>query len=163
MAEKRWHTREDSGIRLDAEGGFWHDGERIENTNVSRAFHRGLERAPDGRWMVRFGWDWAYIQVDDAPYQVLGLSMDGARIQLRLDDETEEPLDPSTLATSDEGVLYAQVKQGAEARLSRAAQGQLADALEERDGRLVLRLGARAFEVGVRNPSPAPPPRGRGS
>ena len=83
MAEKRWHTREDSGIRLDAEGRFWHDDELIENANVSRAFLRGLERAPDGRWMVRFGWDWAFIQIDDAPYQVLGISLGEVRPSTR--------------------------------------------------------------------------------
>ncbi|MBS2030036.1 MAG: DUF1285 domain-containing protein [Deltaproteobacteria bacterium] len=146
MAEKRWHTREDSGIRLDAEGQFWHDDEPIENANVSRAFHRGLKRAPDGKWIVTFGWDWAYIQVDDAPYQVLGISL-GDPIQLRLDDETEEPLDPATLRASAEGVLYARVKHGGDARLSRAAQGQLAPLLHERDGKLLLKLGEREFPV----------------
>jgi hypothetical protein len=147
----RWHTREDSGIRLDAEGRFWHDGEPIANANVSRAFHRGLERADDGRWLVRFGWDWAYIQLDDAPYQVLGLAHAPERITLRLDDETEEALLPSTLRASGEGVLYAQVKAGAaEARFSRAAQGQLADVLDERDGRLVLRLGDATHPIGAR-------------
>ena len=148
MAEKRWHTREDSGIRLDADGRFWHDGELIENANVSRAFHRGLERAPDGRWMVRFGWDWAFIQIDDAPYQVLGISL-GDPIRIRLDDESEEPLDPGSLRASSEGVLYARVKQGADARLSRAAQGQLAPLLHERAGKLVLRMGEREFDVRI--------------
>lgn len=159
MSEKKWHTREDSGIRLDAEGRFWHDGGLVENQNVARAFHRGLERAPDGRYLVRFGWDWAYLAVDEAPYQVLGLARDAARITLRLDDETEEPLDPTTLFVSEAGVLYARVKAGqGEARFSRAAQGQLADLLEERAGRLVFTWGE--LPIPSRAPERVPPPAG---
>lgn len=157
METKRWHTREDSGIRLDAEGRFWHDGELIENANVARAFHRGLERAPDGRYLVRFGWDWAYVRVDEAPYQVLGLARDGASVQLRLDDETEEPLDPRSLFVSGAGVLYAKVKSGqGEARFSRAAQGQLANLLEEREGQLVFTLGE--VPIPAREPERIPAP-----
>jgi uncharacterized protein len=156
---KRWHTREDSGIRLDAEGRFWHDGEPIENPNVGRAFHRGLVRAPDGRFMVRFGWDFAYVQVDDAPYQVLGISLTPDRITLRLDDETEEPLDPAEVTVSDQGVLYARIKDGGcEARFSRAAQGQIAPLLNEREGMMELELDGRAHRVGIRRLLPVPPP-----
>ena len=143
----RWHTREDSGLRLDPDGQLWHDGERIENENVSRAFHRGLERAPDGRYLIRFGPDWAFLAVDDAPYQVLGLFIAGEAISLRLDDETQAPLDPAALSVSEAGVLYARVRGACEARFSRAAQGQLAPLLSDDGGTWVLRLGAAAFPV----------------
>ena len=155
---KRWHTREDSGIRLDAEGRFWHDGEPISNANVARAFHRGLKRFHDGRFIVTFGWDHAFIQVDDAPYQVLGLAP-GSVITLRLDDETEEPLDPASLCASPEGVVYARVKQGsAETRFSRAAQGQLAAFLVERDGQLWFESGVARARIAERTFVPVPPP-----
>lgn len=146
----RWHTREDSGLRLDADGQLWHDDARIENANVARAFHRGLERAPDGRYLIRFGHDWAFIEVDDAPYQVLGLSISDEAVTLRLDDETEVALDPGALSVSEAGVLYAVVRGDCEARFSRAAQGQLGPLLEALGGAWVLRMGGAAFAVGAR-------------
>lgn len=149
MDGKRWHTREDSGIRLDAQGRFWHDGVLVENANVARAFHRGLVK--DGeRYLIRFGPDWCVVQVDDAPFQVEGLALEGGRVLLRLDDETTEPLDPATLCLGDEA-LYARVRAGScEARFSRAAQGQLAPWLEETASGVVLRLDGRVHPVAAR-------------
>jgi uncharacterized protein len=156
---RRWHTREDSGLRLDAEGRLWHDDEPIENARVALAFRQGLERDEQGRYLIRFGWDWAVLRVEDAPYQALGARVEGGRLALQLDDGREVVIGGERLSASAEGVLYASVpgKGGAlEARFSRAAQGQLAELLDERDGQLVLRLDGQAHPSGER------PPRAQG-
>ena len=147
---ERWHTREDSGIRLDAEGRFWHDGEPIENANVARAFHKGLAREADGRWVIRFGWDWAYITLEDAPLQVRALRAEGAGFVLALDDETEVHVAPSAFRLAESGVLYARVRGGWEARLSRAAQAQLAPFLDDAEGRIGLRTPERFVPLEAR-------------
>jgi hypothetical protein len=149
----RWHTREDSGLRLDAEGRLWHDAEPVENPRVARAFRQGLERDPQGRYLVRFGWDWCVIQVEDAPYQVLGVRPEGGALCLQLDDGREVQVPASALRASEAGVLYAQVPgRGGplEARFSRAAQGQMAPLLEETDGAVALRLGEGLHPLAAR-------------
>lgn len=145
---KRWHTREDSGLRVDREGRWWHDDELVEHPKIIEAFNVGLSPTDDGRYILRFGNDWAYVQVEDAAYQVTGVDLlpDG-RVQLRLTDRTTEVLKPDTLCLDDD-VLHCRVKEGkAWARFSRDAQFQLGEATGERDGALVLVEGGRAHPI----------------
>src|SRR3979411_2037069 len=58
--------REGSGLRLDREGRFWHRGDLLEHARTVAALHRGLHRAADGRWAVRIGPEWGYVEVEDA-------------------------------------------------------------------------------------------------
>lgn len=155
---ERRHTRVRSGLVLAADGRFLHDGTPIEHPGIERAFHRGLERAPDGRYLLRFGDDWAYVTVQDAPYQVRrALPREGA-VWLDLDDGSTEPLAPATLAASADGVLYARVKGDHRARFSRQAQADLLPLLAERDGRPALVLPGGVFPVGGDPGSPPPRP-----
>ncbi len=147
---RRWHTREDSGLRLDAEGRLWHDGERVENPRVALAFRQGIERDPTGRYLIRFGWDWCVLEVEDAPYQALGVRPEGTQLILALDDGREVGVGGDALRSSAAGVLYARFAgRGGEveARLSRAAQGQLAPLLDERNGQVMVRLGGQEHAV----------------
>lgn len=144
----RLHTREDSGIRLDADGRWWHDDEPVVHPKIVRAWNRGIERAPDGRYLLRFGRDFAHVTVDDAPLTVVGLREEGGAIVLALSDERDEPLDPGTLRLSNRGVLYCTARGGTmPARLSRDAHFALGDRLVERDGGYELVVGGRRFTV----------------
>jgi len=156
---KRLHTRVDSGIRLDPLGRFWHDDELVENPAIARAWHKGLERAEDGRYLIRFGRDWAFVTIEDAPYLVRRVvSDDEGRLRLLLSDESEELLDPRTLARSAEHVLYCRVKGDQRARFSRQAQADLMEFLhEEEPGRFFLVHGADRWPIGT-DPG-RPPPR----
>jgi hypothetical protein len=137
---KRWHTREDSGIRLDREGRWWHEGERIDHPKIVEAFNQGVRPDESGRFKLFFGNDWCFIEVEDAAYQVLGVASDGT---LALSDRTSEPIDLKTLSLDAEGVFRCRVKKGlAAARFSRSAQAALGELLEERDGAVWL-LGVR--------------------
>ncbi len=157
MAE-RLHTRVKSGIRLDRDGAFWHDDERITHPAIVRAFRDGLERAPDGRYLVRFGFDWAYITVEDAPYVVARvLGAPGGKLLARLEGGAEEPLDVTTLARGPEGVLYARVKGDHRARFSRQAQADLAPWLVEEGDRYLLELPRGRVAIG--DDAGRPPPR----
>lgn len=128
-----------SGIRLDREGRFWHEGEVVTHAGMRAAFFRWLDRNPDGRWVLRLDERrFVYLDVDDAPFVVTSLRFDGPRIFLHLVDDTEEELAYDTLRLED-GTAYATVKGRFPARLSRAAWSALGDRLEERDGRAALR------------------------
>ena len=126
---KRWHTREDSGLVLDRDLNWIHDGERITHPKIIEAFNQGLAPTDDGRFQLRIGNDWAYVTVAGAAYRVNAIDTDDTRVYLRLSDRTGEALDRATLRLGADGVLTAGVKAGrADARFSRDAQfalGQL--------------------------------------
>jgi hypothetical protein len=137
----RWHTREDSGLLLDAQLRWFHDGEPIQHPRIVELFNESLVPTDDGRFQLRVGKDWAYVTVEDAAYLVTGIDATETAVFLRLSDRTGEALVPATLVLSADGVLSVQVKQGrARARFSRAAQVALGALLEESEGGLVLGL-----------------------
>ena len=146
----------ESTIRLDQEGRFWHDGQRVEHDALERAMRTWITAHPDdGRPILSNGYDWCYFHVDDAPLVVSALRVEGegegTRATLLLFDESEEPLDPEALSIGDDGVVYARARGGKLwARFSRHAQTQLAPLLvgegegEEEAGELPrVRVGGR--------------------
>ncbi len=145
--------RSRSGLSIDAEGRFLHRGEPVTHARTLEVLWRSLERAPDGRYRVHVGRESAYVDVEDAPYAVLGV-LEGApeaAPPLLLSDGSRETLDPATLAVGEDGVLRCSVKGGAhEARFSRAAQVALGFRLEEDPpgcGRFVLVVGRSRWPV----------------
>jgi uncharacterized protein len=130
--EKRWHTREDSGLVLDRNLRWLHDGEPIVHPRIVELFNQSLVPTDDGRFQLQVGKDWAYVTVEDAAYRVTGLDAGETQVFLRLSDRTGEALDVSTLALGADGVLTARVKAGrASARFSREAQVALGELLED--------------------------------
>ncbi len=143
-------TSRESTLRLDADGKFWHDGERVDHPALAKALHSWIARHPDdGRYILTNGYDWTYFQVDDAPYTVRSIRLSRDSVGLELSDETEENLAPETLRTGAGDALYAKVKGGRfEARFSRHAQTALAPLLAETpDGVVELRIGGHAYRV----------------
>ncbi|QDE88709.1 hypothetical protein BHS06_06805 [Myxococcus xanthus] len=149
---KRWHTREDSGIRLDARMRWWHDDEPILHPKIIELFNASLVLDDADRYQLRIGNDWCFIQVEGAAYEVRTVDVTpDERVSVRLSDRTAEALDVASLHLGADGVLSCRVKQGrAQARLSRDAQYQLGQLLEEGpDGGLVLNVGQRKLAVPV--------------
>ncbi len=139
MATVRWHTREDSGLRLDRYQRWWHDDAPIEHPRVVEAFNCGLTVADDGRYILRFGADWAYVDVERCAYKVVAVDEAEGGLSVRLSDRTAEYLDAATLKVDDEGVLTVAVKGGrARARFSRDAQFQAGQYLVEENGAMYL-------------------------
>jgi hypothetical protein len=150
---KRWHTREDSGIRLDARLRWWHDEEPIEHPKIIEVFNASLVLDEEGRYQLQIGKDWCYVQVEDAAYEVrtVDVNPDG-RVSVRLSDRTAEALELSSLSLAPDGVLCCRVKGGrAKARFSRDAQYQLGELLEEgTDGTLYLGTGPHRTALALR-------------
>ncbi|MDP1826315.1 MAG: DUF1285 domain-containing protein [Archangium sp.] len=151
MTTPRWHTREDSGLRIDRRGRWWHDDEPVEHPNIIEAFNRGLRVMEDGRYQLHFGGDWCFVKVEQCAFTVVAVDeAEGERLSVRLSDRTAEWLDLSSLTEDDEGVVVAKVKEGkALARFSREAQFQFAERLEEVDGRLSVRVGKSLVPVSL--------------
>jgi hypothetical protein len=124
-----------SGIRVDREGRFVHEGAEVTHEGLKRALYRWLDRlpAPDGRYVLRLDERrFAYLDdVADTPLVARAARIDPAgTVRLALSDGSEEALDPETLTIDDEGVLRAWVRGGRlEARLATSAAAVLADAI----------------------------------
>lgn len=156
--------REASGLRLDREGRFWHRGEPIEHGRTQLVLHRGLHRAPDGRWAARIGREWGYVEVEDAGKFIRRLDLDGGSpglLRAELLGDEVAAIDPATLALGASDALYARVPPAGErARLTRPAQLSLAPHLREEGGCFFLQLGARRFSIGADGgPEPLRPAR----
>ncbi len=161
---QRQHSREDSGISLDADGRWFHDGEPVEHPKIVEAFNRGIELGADGRYLLRIGPDWCVVAVADAPLQVLGALVDraGGEVALRFSNGGEELLDPATLSHRD-GVLYCSSRAGLLARFSRSAQAALSEQLGEGPEGFTLTVAGRAYPIQERPPAPAVAPADRGA
>jgi hypothetical protein len=145
----RWHTREDSGIRLDRHGRWWHDGEPVAHPGIIEAFNRGLVPADAGKFKLVVGSDWCFVEVEGAAYQVTALHADaqGPPV-LALSDGTAERLDSPTLALDDEGIFTCAVKaRRAKARFSRDAQAAIGELLERAGDGFELRCGAERLPL----------------
>ena len=149
---RRSHTREDSGLVLDRNLDWYHDGERITHPRIIEAFNTGLVPTEDGRFQLHIGNDWAYVTVAEAAYRVIAVDHDDRQVYLRLSDRSGEALDPATLILGSDGVLTARVKQGrALARFSRDAQFALGGLLNREGESVFVKLPGR------RIPVPLPP------
>jgi len=123
-----------SGIRIDRDGQFIHEGEPVRHQGLREALFRWLDRLDDGRYILRLDERrFAYVDVDDTPLVVRALRVapDGT-VALQLSDGAEEPLDPTTLTIDGEGVLRCWVRGGRiEARLATSAAAALAERITE--------------------------------
>ena len=126
-----------SGISVDREGRFVHEGAEVTHEGLKRALYRWLDRLPppDGRYVLRLDEHrFAYLEdVADTPLVARAARIDPAGdVRLALSDGSEEPLDPTTLTVDDAGVLRAWVRGGRlEARLSTSAATVLADFMQD--------------------------------
>jgi hypothetical protein len=139
-----------SGIRVDREGRFMHEGAEVTHEGLKRALYRWLDRLPppDGRYVLRLDAQrFAYLEdVEDTPLVARAARIDPAgEVRLALSDGSEEPLDVGTLTVDDAGVLRAWVRGGRiEARLATSAAAVVGDLIVSEDGgRPRLRLAGR--------------------
>ena len=137
-----------TGLRLDREGHWWHEGEPVRHEGLARALHRWIDRLPDGRYVLRLdGSRWAHFECEDTPYVARSARREGDSFWLLLSDETEERLDPGTLARRGEDLVCRVKCSRYPARLSRQAVYALGEALREDTDGLVLRAEGHEFLI----------------
>ena len=148
-ADAEWLEKlRQSGIRIDREGRFIHEGAPVTHEGLLRALFRWLDRErdgeEDGRYVFRLDAKrFAYVEVDDTPLVARAARVDSdGTIWLALSDGAEERLAPETLTVDGDGVLRAWARQGRlEARLAGSAVAALADRFTDSpDGQPALRV-----------------------
>jgi len=144
-----------SGIRIDREGEFQHEGEPVRHEGLRRALFRWLDRLDDGRTVLRLDEKrFAFVDVDDTPLVARAARVAGEAVFLALSDGSEERLDPATLTVDDAGVLRCWVRAGRlEARLANSAAVVLGDLIDGAPAAAApaLRLGGRLFPIARRS------------
>lgn len=124
------------GLRIDAAGRLWHQGDEVVHAGLRRAILRWLDVRADGRVIVRLDDErYAYVDVDDTPLRITAVRWDGDQPVAFVDDDTHAPLDLATLALDGDDRLRARVRDGRlAARLTSAAQQVLCERAAEQDG-----------------------------
>lgn len=151
----------ESSIVLDREGRFWHDGSPVEHARLAAALHRWIDRDPEsGRYVLRAGPQWCFITVEDAPFQVVGVSMSGTppdtRVEVTLSDGATEELAYGTLRQRPDNALYCDVKHGGfTARFQRNAYFKIGELVVLRDGEPCLPAAGRDWRIEL-DPGSAP-------
>jgi len=145
-----------SGLRLDREGRWWHQGELVEHAGLKGALNRWLDQLEDGRFVVRLDAErYAFVEVEDAPFQVLtvelwrGPAEPAAHVELHLSDGSEEELAYDSLRVGAGHALYCRVKGRFTARFSRQAYYLLGELLEEAPTGIALRAAGQLWPIGL--------------
>lgn len=138
-----------TGIRLDREGRFWHEGAVVAHRGFHLALLRWLDRLDDGRSILRLDEKrYAYVDVEDAELLAASARWDGDRLFLCLNDESEEELAYDTLAVGDGEALYCAVRGGRlRARITTRAYQVVAERIEEVAGGFALRAAGGLHRI----------------
>src|SRR3977135_3805688 len=98
MAQAGFWAVSSGKISFRGDGRWYSDDEPINNGRIAKLFSRCLKQTDDGRWQIALAHERALVEIHDTPWVVTGVGgnrNDGFTV--RLNDDTEEPLDPSTL------------------------------------------------------------------
>jgi hypothetical protein len=139
------------GLVLHHDGRFSHEGEPIRHRKLREHFERSVEYlAAEQKFIVCLGHFRGQIEVEEAGFFVRSVELGSG--ELALSDGTRERIDLASLALSPiDGAILCRVKralvpEGLVARFSSAAQAELLLAVEEQDGRTVLRFGGAEID-----------------
>jgi len=127
-------------IRIDKDGVWSYRGNEMLRKDIVQLLYRHLKRDHDGRYLIEMGEDREYLDVEDTPYVIKSISLTADMgkdvISLHMPDETVDELDPSTLRVGADNALYGIMSgMAVEARFSRSSYYQLAEHIEQEDGK----------------------------
>ncbi len=138
---------------IDKEGTWYQNGVEIIHAGVRRQFMESLEISPEGGYRIRVGREVCKVEVEDAPYVVLGIVDYGdGSLGLELKDADAEIFNPETFWINDQNIPYSMVKDGRfPARFSRPAYYDLAQRIvsDERNQTFLLVLNGKSWPVRI--------------
>lgn len=150
MPSAGFYAIEGHRIRFGRDGEWYSDGERIANRRIALLFSRCVRRDSNEGYLLQMGDERAPLEVEDTPFVVRQIDGDAERgFTLWLNDDTREALDPVSLRSGPDNVLYCRIKGGEyEARLLRPAHYALAQWVSaDLDGGFVLQVGGRRHPI----------------
>lgn len=129
----------ESGMRIAADGTWFHDGSAVSRQAMVRAFSGLLMRGDDGRHWLVTPFEKLSIDVEDAAFVATDVVRRDGDLAFRLNTDELAVAGPGhplrAGGSEDEPAIYLMVRRGCEARLNRSTWLQLAEiALAEGDG-----------------------------
>ena len=113
-------------IFIDRRGRWFHDGVRITHRWTYLENNKNLDIDADGKFFVEEQGSRVYVECEDTPFVVTMVTKTENGFSVRLNDESQEKLDFTTLTIAEQNIPYVRVKDGKfEARLLRAAYYEL--------------------------------------
>lgn len=124
-------------IRIDKEGVWYYGGEEIFRKEIVFLFYEHLRQDQSGKFIIEMGEERCYVEVEDTPFVIKSVDrtlsdIDNREIiYLHLTDGTLETLDPATLWTGKDNVLYCRIRnESFRTRFSRTSYYQIARYIE---------------------------------
>lgn len=130
---ERWNPAHcgDSGMRIDREGRWWHDGRRIERDALVRLFASVLRREPDGSHVLVTPAEKLTIEVELAAFRIVAMTREGegdqARIAFGLDSGDAVILSPDHPIRMVGDIALLAVRAGLEASFARPVWMEFAE------------------------------------
>ena len=119
--KNRQHSKEPR-IFIDSRGRWFHNGVRITHRWTYLENNKNLDVDADGRFFVEEKGSRVYVECEDTPFVVTMVTKTEDGFSIRLNDESLEKLDLTTLNIAKQNVPYVKVKKGKfTARLLRPA------------------------------------------
>lgn len=150
----------DLGIRIDRDGVWHYRGSPIGRQAMARLFAGILHRLPDGSYWLVTPAEQGRIEVEDVPFVAVEMRASGEGADQRLAFRTnldewvttdaDHPLRLGTFGVPPTQVPYITIRDGLEARLTRAVFYELIELAEPMGGgdELVVRSGGMSFPLG---------------
>lgn len=121
-------------LRIDRDGAWFHDDAEVTHPGIVANLRDNLQVDERGHYL-QIGPARVPVDVDDAPFVVERVEVEGAGLTATLNDLTREPVALETLRVDERGVPRCRVKSGRfAARLGRAATYQLLQHVEAGPG-----------------------------
>jgi uncharacterized protein len=140
----------DSGMRIAADGRWFHEGSEITRPAMIRAFASLLMRDAEGRHWLVTPTEKQSIEVEDAAFIAVDLKQEGDALAFRLNTDDLVIAGPEhairAAGDPDTPAIYLAVRHGAEARLNRSTYGQLVE-IALQGGDLSVRSQGAAFSL----------------
>lgn len=142
-----------SGLRLDQRGRWFHREEPFAHPGIIDFFHRAIRKDEQGRFYLHNAHgeqeERVYFEVEDTAYFVERLAFDPEReiLQASLNTGGESEVAVESLQEDERGVMYCEVLDGDRARITEEALTQLSEHAGMDDGGVYLPLRAGKLYV----------------
>jgi hypothetical protein len=139
-------------ISFRTDGRWYADEEVVENERIARLFSQHVQADGEGGWVIDIGIDRQPVTVEDTPLVVTAIEGDTETgFRVTTNDGVAGPLDPQTLRTGVDNVLYCDVERGERgvmaSRFLRGPYYELAQFVTEIDGVPVLEIAGKRHRL----------------
>ncbi len=142
-----------NSIFIDKEGRWFYQGLEMVRRDIVLLFYRHLHLDGQGQYLIRLDGEERYLEVEDTAFVVSRIDLEphgegGASFRIWLNDDSQEALNLDTLFVGKGNVLYCRVKEGRfPARFRRQAYYQLAEHVQEENGKYLVSLNGRSHLI----------------